>query len=682
MKISSEKSKFYQREVEFLGYIVAKNIIKTDPRKVEAIQNYPIPKTLRQLRGFLGLTGYYRKFIHNYAVVAKPLTKHLQGENGKISQYLSKKKIVSLDQDVVAACDKLKNLLAQQVELTQPDYNKKFVLTTDASNVALGAVLSQEGKPIVFISKTLNSTEFNYATNEKELFAIVWALKALRNYLYGVSDLEIHTDHQPLSFAISERNPNIKIKRWRSFIEEFSPKIIYKPGATNVVADALSRQMLNNLTNSKEHSESSDSLADTQHSAESKTFNDARILVHDNRRIINKTNWSKISKLLIKLRLNLYNVKEKYQLDIFIPTVLNSPLTLHGEEDQKSVETDLDSDPESNEETDIKENDLKDLTIPAQITLSEEDNEIEQEEGLNSSTSSADTEEYIMTDVNAQRAYIKDISNAIPEFNGQKIHLQRFVTALKLINLTKGTFEEIAVEVIKSKIVGSTLYKVQNETTINAIIKKLQDTIVGETSDVVKAKLSKTMQKGKTAEKFTTEIDNLRKLLEASYIDEGLSAEHADKFSTKEAINTMVKNCEHGKLKTILEAGNFKTMDEAVTKYIQCSTEMTGNPNSILLAQRGRGNYNNRNNYRGRGNGRGNGRGYYNNNNYNNNNRNNGQNNNYQYNNYRGNNRGNNRVNHRGNNHQNGGYNQNSYNNVRVTQNASGNSQQPLDTQQ
>ncbi|XP_054746332.1 uncharacterized protein DDB_G0289917-like [Anastrepha obliqua] len=360
------------------------------------------------------------------------------------------------------------------------------------------------------------------------------------------------------------------------------------------------------------------------------------------------------------------NVREKYQLDIFIPTVLNSPLTLHGEEDQKSVETNLDSDPESNEETDIKENDLKDLTIPAQITLSEEDNEIEQEEGLNSSTSSVDTKENIMTDNSMDRKYI----------------FKKLVTALKLINLTKGTFEEIAVEVIKSKIVGSTLYKVQNETTINAIIKKLQDTIVGETSDVVKAKLSKTMQKGKTAEKFTTEIDNLRKLLEASYIDEGLSAEHADKFSTKEAINAMVKNCEHGKLKTILEAGNFKTMDEAVTKYIQCSTEMTGNPNSILLAQRGRGNYNNRNNYRGRGNGRGNGRGYYNNNNYNNNNRNNGQNNNYQYNNYRGNNRGNNRGNHRGNNHQNGGYNQNSNNNVRVTQNASGNSQQPLDTQQ
>nr|XP_041630750.1 probable serine/threonine-protein kinase DDB_G0282963 [Drosophila kikkawai] len=241
----------------------------------------------------------------------------------------------------------------------------------------------------------------------------------------------------------------------------------------------------------------------------------------------------------------------------------------------------------------------------------------------------------------AQRAYIKEISSAIPEFNGQKLHLQRFVTALKLVNLTKGTFEHIAVEVIKSKIVGSTLYRVQDETTILAIIKKLQDTIVGETSDVIKAKMVKTIQKGKTAEKFTTDIDNLRKLLEASYIDEGLSAEHADKFSTKEAIATMVKNCEHGRLKTILEAGNFTTMNEAVTKYIQCSTEMTGNANAILYTQRGnnyRGN-NYRNNYRGRGNNRGN----YRNNGYYQNNQNNGYNRSYNNNNnnyYRGNNRG------------------------------------------
>jgi len=105
-----------------------------------------------------------------------------------------------------------------------------------------------------------------------------------------------------------------------------------------------------------------------------------------------------------------------------------------------------------------------------------------------------DIKENIMADPAAQRAYVKDISNAIPEFNGQKVHLQRFITALKLVNLTEGTFEDLAVGVIKSKIIGYTLYKVQNETTINSIIQKLQDTIVGETSDVVKAKMAKTTQ--------------------------------------------------------------------------------------------------------------------------------------------------------------------------------------------
>lgn len=98
------------------------------------------------------------------------------------------------------------------------------------------------------------------------------------------------------------------------------------------------------------------------------------------------------------------------------------------------------------------------------------------------------------------------------------------------------------------------LYKVQNETTINSIIKKLQDTIVGETSDVVKAKMANVYQKGKTAPQFTNEIDNLRILLEASYIDEGLGAEYADIFSTREAITTKTRNCENGKREFLRQA--------------------------------------------------------------------------------------------------------------------------------
>lgn len=263
MKISLEKSKFYQTEVEYLGYVISENIITTDPKKITTIKEYPEPETLRQLRSFLGMTGYYRKFIQNYAQITKPLTIHLNGENGKISKKQSKKCNINIGNEGRKAFNKLKEYLVENVKLTQPDFKKKFILTTDASNDAIGGVLSQDDKPIIFISKTLNKTEKNYATNEKELFAIVYALKNLRNYLYGVADLEIHTDHQPLTYSVSKRNPNIKMKRWHAIIEEYAPKIIYKPGKDNIVADALSRQNLNIITNSSQtiHSaESSDNI--------------------------------------------------------------------------------------------------------------------------------------------------------------------------------------------------------------------------------------------------------------------------------------------------------------------------------------------------------------------------------------------------------------------------------------
>lgn len=110
------------------------------------------------------------------------------------------------------------------------------------------------------ISRVLPRTECGYATNEREMLTIMWALKELRHYLYGVSEIRIFTDHQPLTFAMSEKNPNSKMKRWCAFIEEFSPKFFYKPGKENVVADALSRQYINN------HSDD-----DTVHSEESLT---------------------------------------------------------------------------------------------------------------------------------------------------------------------------------------------------------------------------------------------------------------------------------------------------------------------------------------------------------------------------------------------------------------------------
>lgn len=263
MRVSAEKSKFFQTEVEYLGFLVSQGGIKTCAEKIETIRNFPEPSTLRGLRSFLGLAGYYRCFIRDFAKIAKPLSNILRGEYGRVTATQSKKIKIDLTSEQKKDFIKIKDILASEdVTLTYPDFKKAFDLTTDASSHAIGAVLSQEGKPITMISRTLTISEEHYATNERELLAIVWALKTLRNYLYGVSKLNVFTDHQPLTFAVSDRNPNSKIKRWKAFIDECNAKLIYKPGKENVVADALSRQHINALDNAS---------VETIHSEESST---------------------------------------------------------------------------------------------------------------------------------------------------------------------------------------------------------------------------------------------------------------------------------------------------------------------------------------------------------------------------------------------------------------------------
>lgn len=263
-KIQSDKSEWLKTEVEFLGFIVSKNGLKPNPKKIESIQNYPEPRNLKELRAFLGLSGYYRRFVKNYAKIAKPLTRYLKGENGhrQISKNESKNFNITLDNEGKKAFKLLKEILSSEDVLAFPDFNKPFLLTTDASNKAIGAVLSQNfhdgERPITFISKTLSSTEENYATNEKEMLAIVWALHTLRNFIYG-HKVVIYTDHQPLTFTISPKNNNAKLKRWKAFIEEHDHEIFYKPGKANVVADALSRIQINSLTATQHSADDDDS---------------------------------------------------------------------------------------------------------------------------------------------------------------------------------------------------------------------------------------------------------------------------------------------------------------------------------------------------------------------------------------------------------------------------------------
>lgn len=166
-------------------------------------------------------------------------------------------KINILDPEYISAFGKLKQLISDDPILRIPDFNRKFVLTTDASNVALGAVLSQDGHPISYISRTLNDHETNYSAIEKELLAIVWATKTFRHYLLG-RHFEIASDHQPLSWLYRMKDPNSKLTRWRVKLSEYDFDIKYIKGRENHVADALSRIRI----------EQSHFNEQTQHSAE------------------------------------------------------------------------------------------------------------------------------------------------------------------------------------------------------------------------------------------------------------------------------------------------------------------------------------------------------------------------------------------------------------------------------
>ncbi|GJQ66512.1 hypothetical protein Trydic_g5150 [Trypoxylus dichotomus] len=176
LKVQLAKSEFLRKEVGFLGHVITPDGIKPNPSKIHAIQNYSLPKTIKELRAFLGLVGYYRRFIRNFARVVQPLTRYLKK--------------------------------------AYPDFDKTFCLTTDASNVAIGGVLSQNSKPIAFYSRSLNSAEKNYSTIERELLAIVECCKHFRPYLFGREFL-IETDHKPLVWLFSLKDPNSRLTRWR-----------------------------------------------------------------------------------------------------------------------------------------------------------------------------------------------------------------------------------------------------------------------------------------------------------------------------------------------------------------------------------------------------------------------------------------------------------------------------------
>lgn len=233
-KIQLDKSEFLKKEVSYLGHIITTKGIKPNPDKIEAILNFPIPKNPKEIKSFLGLIGYYRKFILNFAKITKPLTNCLKKDSH-----------IDINNTEYKNCfHTCQQLLTNNPILQYPDFEQPFTLTTDASNFAIGAVLSQgpDGSdlPIAYASRTLNQHEINYSTTNKELLAIVWATKYFRPYLYG-RRFKIFTDHDSLTWLFNAKDPNSKMVRWRLKLEEFDYDVFYKEGKMNKIADALSR---------------------------------------------------------------------------------------------------------------------------------------------------------------------------------------------------------------------------------------------------------------------------------------------------------------------------------------------------------------------------------------------------------------------------------------------------------
>ena len=229
LKINAEKSSFFAPEIEYLGYLLTKDGIKPVQKKIQAVLDLQPPTTLKELRSFLGMVQFYRDMWKQRSHILAPLT-DLVG--------LGKKKIKweSKHQD---SFDRIKKVLAKETILNHPKFDRPFDIHTDASDRQLGAVISQDGKPLAFYSRKLSSAQRNYTTTEQELLSIVETLKEFRNILLG-QIIKVHTDHKNLVHE-SELKTSQRVMRWRLLLEEFGPEIVYIKGPKNVVADALSR---------------------------------------------------------------------------------------------------------------------------------------------------------------------------------------------------------------------------------------------------------------------------------------------------------------------------------------------------------------------------------------------------------------------------------------------------------
>ncbi|GJS00261.1 putative reverse transcriptase domain-containing protein [Tanacetum coccineum] len=224
------KCDFWLDSVQFLGHVIDSSGVHVDPAKIEAIKNWAAPTTPTEVRQFLGLAGYYRRFIKEFSLISKPLTKLTQ-----------KNKPYVWGDDEEEAFQTLKLKLCSAPILSLPEGSEDFVVYCDASLKGFGAVLMQREKVIAYASRQLRKNEENYTTHDLELGAVVFALRLWRHYLYGTK-CTVYTDHKSLQYILDQKELNMRQRRWIELLSDYDCVIRYHPGKANVVADALSRK--------------------------------------------------------------------------------------------------------------------------------------------------------------------------------------------------------------------------------------------------------------------------------------------------------------------------------------------------------------------------------------------------------------------------------------------------------
>ncbi len=234
LKMKPSKCYFFKHTIKYLGYVLTESGIQTDPDKTNCIKQWPAPTNATELKQFLGLATYYRKFVKNFSIIASPLhtltRKNVQWEWTLNCQQ---------------AFQELKDLLTETPVLAFPSFTHQFILDTDASNDGLGAVLSQhiDGHELVvaYASRILSKSERSYCTTRKEMLALVWAVRYFRPYLIG-REFRVRTDHNSLRWLQNFKDAEGQVARWLEVLAEFHMDVEHRPGCQHGNADALSRR--------------------------------------------------------------------------------------------------------------------------------------------------------------------------------------------------------------------------------------------------------------------------------------------------------------------------------------------------------------------------------------------------------------------------------------------------------